>query len=178
MTDKIIHSEQQVHQAINQLATLINDYYANKVSSQAPLITLCIMKGGFVFAGQLFAKLQVTTCLDYIHASRYGQQVIGSQLSWKHYPETDLRDKHVLLLDDIFDQGITLNHIEDWCITQQVASVESAVLCRKIRSDNTQSSRKPRWVGLTVPDEFVYGAGMDVAELKRNSMNIYSKHND
>ncbi len=103
--------------------------------------------------------------IDYIHATRYNNQTVGSDLLWKSYPVTSLKDRTVLILDDILDEGVTLQSIIEYCQTQGAAKITSAVLLKKnhnrcVAQDSIESVLSDN-IALIVEDEYVFGFGMD-----------------
>lgn len=135
-------------------------------------IVLCIVNGGIVFAGKLLTHLAFPLQLDYIHASRYQNATVGRSLVWQALPTLDLSARTVLLLDDILDAGVTLKAVQDKCLALGAARVLSAVLVEK-----QLEQEKPicaDFVGLSVPDRYVFGCGMDVYGWWRNLPAIYA----
>ena len=123
--------------------------------------------------GKLLTKLPFPLEVDYIHASRYGDKIEGEALEWTRQPEPELiTGRHVVLVDDIFDQGATLAACIDWLHKHNCASAEGAVLVEK-KHDRLLTSFKPRYVGLQVPDAFVVGYGLDYKNYFRNANGIF-----
>lgn len=135
-------------------------------------IVLCLVNGGIVFAGQLLTHFDFPLQLDYIHASRYQNATVGQSLEWQALPRIDLTGRTVLLLDDILDAGITLKAVHDKCFALGAAKVFSAVLVEKLLSREKPISAD--FVGLSVPDRYVFGCGMDVYGWWRNLPGIYA----
>ena len=130
-----------------------------------PLV-LVVMGGAVVFAGQLLPKLRFPIDLDYVHATRYGAATQGGGIDWKVTPPEDVRARTVLVLDDILDGGETLRAIRDQLLAQGAQRVLCAVLVEKILARS-----KPivaDFVGLRIPDRFVFGCGMDARGYWRN----------
>ena len=132
------------------------------------------MGGGLVFAGQLLTKLPFALEIDYVHASRYQNETVGKTLVWKALPKLDLTGRTVLLIDDILDEGITLNVIKEKCLELGAKEVFSAVLIEK-KLDHTKPITAD-FVGLQVPNCYVFGYGMDAYGWWRNLSAIYSLH--
>jgi hypoxanthine phosphoribosyltransferase len=103
---RLLHSVAEVENAIQVVADKINARLANT----NPVI-LCVMNGGIVVTGQLITRLNFPLTLDAINVSRYGNQTSGSQLNWLQKPVSSLQGRTVLIVDDILDQGITLEAI-------------------------------------------------------------------
>lgn len=130
-------------------------------------VIVCVMNGGLIFASEVMLRLEFPVRLDFVRVLRYRDTTAGGDLEWRAVPETDLRDKHVLLLDDIFDEGATLAAIADYCRGQGASDVVTAVLLEKLH-DHKDTDFRPDLVGLTCPDAYVFGFGMDYHGLWRN----------
>ena len=150
-----LHDEKAVQRAYDQMATVIAAEYAGK----NPLF-LCVMIGGLVPAAELARRLQFPFELDYLHATRYRGETTGAGLLWKAYPEISLGQRHVLVIDDILDEGHTLKAIQDFLGAQESLGVKTAVLAEKIHARKAAGVRAD-FVGLTVEDRYVFGCGMD-----------------
>lgn len=163
-----LFDEMSVERAIDALAHRIVEDYALK----NPMI-LCLMKGAVVFMGRLLIKLPFPLEIDYIHASRYGAATQGASLNWTYKPEDkQINGRHIIIIDDIFDQGTTLAACAEWLEAQGCASVEAAVLVEK-QHDRVLTNFRPKYVGLQVPDAFVVGFGMDYKNYFRNANGIF-----
>lgn len=168
---EVLFSEDQVNAATSGVAAELNRDYADR----HPLV-LSVMGGAVVFTGQLLPQLTFPLDFDIVSASRYGDATVGTNLVWRVTPRDNVSGRHVLLLDDILDEGITLAAIVDLLKSQGALSVECAVFCVKDYGDekNARKPLKARYVGLTVPDRFIYGYGMDVSGAWRNLPAIYA----
>ncbi|WP_036303311.1 hypoxanthine-guanine phosphoribosyltransferase [Methylotenera sp. L2L1] len=163
----VIHQTEVVVGAITKMATEIT----SSLEATSPIV-ICVMGGGVVFSGQLLTQLHFPLELDYVHASRYQNKTVGKTLEWKALPKSDLTGRTVLLLDDILDEGITLKEIQDKCLALGAIKVLTAVLIEK-KLDHDKPI-KADFVGLEVPNEYVFGYGMDVYGWWRNMPAIYA----
>ncbi len=163
----LIHSELAVARAISTIAAKLNLDYAN----DSPIV-LCVMGGGVVFTGLLLAKLAFPLEFDYVQATRYHGATVGKHLTWVIKPKESLKGRDVLILDDILDEGITLKAIVDECKLLGARSVKTAVLVEK--ELNKAKPIRPDYVGLIVPNRYVFGCGMDVYGWWRNLPAIYA----
>ena len=157
----LVCSEQEIQAAIGRLAAEIDA----RLRDAYPMV-LVVMGGAVVFAGQLLPRLRFPLHLDYVHATRYGTATSGGGIAWRVAPPEDVRGRTVLLLDDILDHGQTLCAIRDQLLAQGAAEVLSAVLVEK-----ELSAPKPiraDFVGVRIPDRFVFGCGMDAKGFWRN----------
>lgn len=163
-----LFDQTSIDHAIAGIAAQLTQDYACKNP-----ILLCLMKGAVVFMGQLLPLLPFPLEVDYIHASRYGNKTVGDTLKWTYHPEAAfIEGRHIILVDDIFDQGATLAACTDWLLQSHCASVESAVLVQK-QHDRCLTALKPKYVGLQVPDVFVAGYGLDYKNYLRNAKGIF-----
>ncbi len=135
-------------------------------------VVLSVMTGGVVTAGILLPRLSFPLRLSYVHATRYREGTRGGALEWRYRPSEVIRGEHVLVVDDIFDEGITLEAIVMACQEDGAASVTSAVLVEKLRA--RACSYRPDVVGLTTPDRYVMGYGLDYNSYFRNANGIYA----
>jgi hypoxanthine phosphoribosyltransferase len=135
-------------------------------------IVLSVMTGGVVTAGILLPRLRFPLRLSYVHATRYREGTRGGILEWKYRPTEIIRDEHVLVVDDIFDEGVTLAAIVEACKQDGAASVTSAVLVEKLRARDC--TYRPDVIGLTTPDRYLMGYGLDYRSYFRNADGIFA----
>jgi hypoxanthine phosphoribosyltransferase len=167
---ELIHNEQAVNQAISTIAEQINRDYADE-----PPIVLCVMGGAVFFTGQLLPKLTFSLELDYVQATRYHGETEGKSLKWIVMPKESIKNRNILILDDILDEGVTLKAIIDQCKLLGAKVTKSAVLVEK--QLNKSKSTHADYVGLIVPNRYVFGCGMDVYGWWRNLPAIYALKN-
>ncbi len=163
---ELIYDAATVNRAINALSNALTKDF----SEQKPIV-LSVMTGASYLLGQLLSTLEFPLEVGYVHATRYHGQTLGKTLSWKVRPEK-VANRHVLILDDILDEGITLRSIVDECIQLGALSVKTAVLADKQLS--IEKPIKADYVALSVPDKYVFGCGMDVFGWWRNLPCIYA----
>lgn len=164
----LLHSADEVEKAITKMSAAIT----NELKENNPLV-LPIMIGGLVLAGRLIPQLNFPLQVDYIHATRYRSGTSGNELKWIKKPEKPLKDKTVLLIDDILDEGITLAAIVKYCNEAGAEKVLTTVLVEKIINKD-KPIKHADFTGLTVPDRYVFGYGMDYHEYHRNAAGIYA----
>lgn len=136
------------------------------------LLILCVMTGGIIPTGHLVTRLSFPLQLDYIHATRYQGETSGGHLHWIQEPSISLEGRNVLIIDDIFDEGITLKEIAQYCKNKQAINVYSAVLVNKIH--NRKVNFKIDYVGLDIEDRYLFGFGMDYKNYLRNVNAIHA----
>ncbi len=157
----LISSAEDVAAAIVRVAVDIERQFKDKY----PLV-LVVMGGAVVFAGQLLPRLRLPLDLDYIHATRYGAETRGGGLDWRVEPPLGVRGRAVLVLDDILDGGHTMCAIRDRLLELGAGSFHCAVLVEKILQKEKPITAD--FVGLRIPDRFVFGCGMDAKGFWRN----------
>jgi hypoxanthine phosphoribosyltransferase len=168
---ELIHSAAAVDTAILRVAAEIS----TELKNQYPLL-LSVMGGAVVFTGRLLPLLNFPLDFDYIHASRYGAATSGGQLEWKVEPKGNVADRAVLVLDDVLDDGHTMHSIRE-----RVLGLGARVFYSAVLTDKNKAATKPiraDFVGLSLPDRFVFGCGMDVHGLWRNLPAIYALRQD
>lgn len=157
----LVAGADEVRAAIARLAAEIQA----RLGDSYPLV-LVVMGGAVVFAGQLLPLLRMPLDLEYLHATRYGSATKGGAIDWRVAPPPSVRGRAVLVLDDILDGGQTMAAIRERLLALGAASFHSAVLVEK-----TLQKTKPinaDFVGIRIPDRFVFGCGMDAKGLWRN----------
>ena len=167
-----LHDAQAVAAAFDRLGEAITE----SLGDRRPLL-LGVMTGGMVPLGRLLSRLDFPLEIDYIHATRYHKATIGRELVWLARPQTPLRDRHVLLVDDILDEGHTFRGLLAACREEGAASVQTAVLADKPNAGRVPGL-KADFAGLTVPERYVFGVGMDYKGYLRNVNAIYAAHPD
>jgi hypoxanthine phosphoribosyltransferase len=164
---ELLYSAEQVQEALHKVARQINA----KLADQYPLV-LSVMGGAVVFTGQLLPLLNFPLDFDYVHVSRYGDARHGGAMHWKVSPRENVRGRVVLLVDDILDEGHTLQALRERVMELGATRCYSAVFADKLRD-----LKKPihaDFVGMELPDRFVFGYGMDIEGAWRNLPAIYA----
>lgn len=163
----LIRSESEVAAAVRNVAQAIHG-----VLSEANPLVLAVMGGATIFAGHLLPQLRFPLEYDYLHATRYGDSTTGGELAWVVEPRTPVTGRIVLLVDDILDEGITLAGIRERLLRQGAKSCYTAVFADK--NIGRAKPIVPDFIGLTLPNRFVFGFGMDVKGAWRNLPAIYA----
>ena len=164
-----LYTREELERALDRLSREIGD----RLTGPEPLLVLTVMHGALVTAGHLLPRLSMPLETDYVHASRYGHRMEGDdQLRWLHRPATPLAGRRILIVDDILDRGLTLKGLVEACRGQGALSIHTAALVQKRLPD--PPAVEADFVGLTVPDRFVFGFGMDFQGLWRNAPGLYA----
>ncbi|MGH8675811.1 MAG: hypoxanthine-guanine phosphoribosyltransferase [Burkholderiales bacterium] len=157
----LVASANEVETAVQRVATET----ADRLRDAYPLV-LAVMGGALVFAGQLLPRLRFPMDFDYIHVTRYRAATEGSRIEWRVAPPAGVRGRAVLVLDDILDGGQTLFAIREELRALGAASFHCAVLVEKMLPRPKPIAAD--FVGLRIPDRFVFGCGMDAKGYWRN----------
>ncbi|NOX75361.1 MAG: hypoxanthine-guanine phosphoribosyltransferase [Gammaproteobacteria bacterium] len=162
-----LHNSADVDAALERMAVAITAEYRN----QNPLL-ICVMNGGLIVTGGLMLRLDFPLEQDYLHATRYRGATQGGELHWAVEPKQVLKGRDVLIVDDILDEGYTLAAIVEHCQQAGVRSVKTVVLVEKLHS--RKQGIEADFVGLQVPDRYVFGCGMDYKGFLRNANGIFA----
>jgi hypoxanthine phosphoribosyltransferase len=163
--------EASAREAVARVARTLNQRYDNPDEAAFPLV-LGVMGGAVVFTGQLLTQLAFPLEFDYIHVSRYGDDDKGGQVVWKVIPRSNVEGRTVIVLDDILDEGETLAHVKQRLLDMGAKEV---VLC--VFADKDLGRAKPVQadiVGLSIPNKFVVGFGMDAYGYWRNLPGLWA----
>jgi hypoxanthine phosphoribosyltransferase len=162
-----VASADTVQAVINRLAGDIS----HTLAGEFPLV-LAVMGGAVVFAGQLLTRLNFPLEFDYLHVTRYRGKTQGGEVEWRVLPGQNVVGRNVLVLDDILDEGETLAAIRDKLLHMGATRVWSAVLTNK--DNGLAKPIQADFVGMDVPNRYVFGCGMDAYGLWRNLPAIYA----
>jgi len=164
----VVVTETEVENAYQRLAADLQRYV-----TAGDCILVGIMMGGMIPMVRIAGMLHGSFSMDYCQVSRYRGAEHGGELEWLQAPHMALDGQTVLLVDDIYDEGITLEYVTKNCYVQGAAQVVSAVLVQK-EHQRTVGQIPPDFVGLRVPDQYVFGCGMDYRHRWRNLPAIYA----
>ena len=174
--EKVLITEEQINARISELARDINEFYKGE-----PVVVESILKGGAVFTVDLIKRLNMDVTLDFACVSSYGSETVSSgELIVKKDIDIDIKNKNVLIAEDIIDTGITLSKLRVMLQSRGAKDVRIVTMLNK------QARRKipidADFVGFDIPDEFVVGYGLDYDERYRNlpyvgvlSRSVYEK---
>ncbi len=159
---KVLLTEEQILTRLNELADQIWADYQDK-----DLLLVGVLKGAVLVMADLIRALPGTAPMDWMAVSSYGSGTKSSGVvRILKDLDTDITGKHVLIVEDIVDSGLTLSWIKANLLSRQAASVEICTLLRKPEAAKVDVGVK--YVGFDIPNEFVVGYGLDYAERYRN----------
>jgi hypoxanthine phosphoribosyltransferase len=168
---ELIIDANAVQAAVSEVAHQLNQRFDHEEQASFPLV-LGVMGGAVVFSGQLLTQLSFPLEFDYIHVTRYGSQDRGGKIEWKVEPRADVRGRTVIVLDDILDEGETLAHVKQRLLDMGAADVILVVFADKDLGKEKPCT--PDYVGVTLPNKFVVGYGMDAYGYWRNLPGIWA----
>ncbi len=153
--EKILLNEDQISARVRELGQKISADYAGK-----DLLVVGILKGAFIFMSDLVRQISIPVEVDFMATSSYGQstQTSGVVKVLKDL-DTPIEGRHVLIVEDIIDSGLTLSYLTEILRSRKPESIRVAVLLDK--PERRRTSLAADYVGFTIPDEFVVGYGLD-----------------
>jgi hypoxanthine phosphoribosyltransferase len=160
--DKILITENQIKQKVKELGAQMREDFHDK-----DMVFIVVLKGAFVFAGDLIRELDESVTVDFVAASSYGNQTetTGKVRLLKDI-DVNITDKHVVLVEDIIDTGLTLSFLKEHFHLHKPKSMRICTLLDK--PERRLVDLKADYVGFEIPDTFVIGYGIDYAERYRN----------
>lgn len=160
---EILFTGDQIQRRVKELAVDVSQAYAGQ-----DLVIVPILRGSVLFAMDLLRHLTLYPELDFISASSYGSALKSSgRVTIKLVSDLDIRNKHVLIVEDIVDTGRTLNNIIAYLGNREPASLRCISMFYKELADGS-SAAPPDWFGYIIPDVFVVGYGLDYQQRFRN----------
>lgn len=156
--ESVLFTQEQLAQTVAQMGAQITKDYAGE-----ELLLISILRGSVVFTADLLRAIDIPCQVDFMAVSSYGNaaQSSGIVRILKDL-DTDIAGKHVLIVEDILDSGLTLKYLLRNLATRKPASLEVATLL--IKEGKQKAKIESKYVGLSCPDEFVVGYGLDYAE--------------
>ncbi|USG65932.1 hypoxanthine phosphoribosyltransferase [Brevibacillus ruminantium] len=159
---EILLTEEQIAEKVKELGAVLSDEYRGK----NPLV-ICVLKGAVVFMADLLRHMDIPCEMDFMAVSSYGSGTESSgMVKILKDLDTSAEDRHVLVVEDIMDSGLTLSRLMELLRHRRAASVKVVTLLNKPERRKVDIS--PDYSGFTIPDEFVVGYGLDYAEKYRN----------
>jgi hypoxanthine phosphoribosyltransferase len=159
---EVLYSEEQIQDKIKELAEKISKDFEGR----NPLV-ICVLKGAFIFMADLVKRTTIPLELDFMAVSSYGQSTKSSGVV-KIIKDLDVpvEGRHVLIVEDIIDSGLTLSYLIDVLERRNAHSISVVALFDKPARRTVEL--EPDYKGYVLPDEFVVGYGLDYAEKYRN----------
>jgi len=158
---QVLISEEQISARVKELAKQISKDYAGKT----PLI-VCILRGASLFFSDLVKNLEIDCNIDFMCLSSYQGTNSSGKVRLLLDIRDDIKDRDVIVVEDIVDTGITGVYLKDLLGARKPASLEFCTLLDK--PQNRKVEITPKYLGFTIKNEFVVGYGLDYNELYRN----------
>lgn len=163
LIEKVLIDEESLNLKIKQLAKTLNNYYADKDE----LILVCILKGSVMFMAELAKYLNVETKMEFMSVSSYEDNTYSSgNVKILMDLDIDIKDKEVLIVEDIIDTGFTLKKIKETLLKREPKDLKIITLLDK--PERREVEIKPDFTGFKIPNEYVVGFGLDYNQLYRN----------
>ena len=160
--DRVLFDEQTILRRLDEIAAQISSDYENR-----ELTVIAVLNGSLIFAADLLRRIPLPLKLDCLSvASYHGGTTTTGEVIFKQIALPDVAGRHILILDDILDSGVTLAAIRDKLTTERPLSVKICVLLRKLKA--RLRPVEADYVGFNIGDEFVVGYGLDYLERYRN----------
>ena len=160
--DHVLLSEQQIQEKVSELAAQLSDEYAGKNP-----IFIGVLKGVVMFFGDFVKCVTIPCQIDFMWISSY-QGTNSKEMIVKRDISEDIKGRHVVILEDIFDTGNSLEFTYKHLLTKEPASLKICTLLDKPERRNPAVTVVPDYTGFVIPDEFVVGYGLDFNEYYRN----------
>ena len=158
----VVVSEERLLRRIDELGAEISADYADR-----PPLLVGVLKGAFTFMSDLSRSIRLPVEIDFMAVSSYGSatRTSGVVRIVKDL-DADLAGRHVLVVEDIVDSGLTLNYLQRYLLARRPASLEVCALL--VKDGQQRTALDLRYVGFHIPPDFVVGYGLDVDERLRN----------
>ena len=161
--EKILLTEEQIQARITELGAILSEDYKDKNP-----IVVGVMKGVVVFYADMIRKIKTPCQMDFMWISSYAGTESTGNMIVRRDVSSDIKGRHVLVLEDIFDTGNSLDYTVKHLLAKEPASVKVCTLLDKPERRNPDITLKPDYIGFTIPNEFVVGYGLDFNENYRN----------
>ena len=160
---EVLISEQQLQNKIGELAAQVSADYAGKDP-----VFIGVLKGVVMFFGDFVKRVTIPCQIDFMCISSYEGTQSTEKMKVKMDISTDIKDRHVVILEDIFDTGNSLNFTYNYLLSLKPASLKIVTLLDKPERRKPEVTLKADYTGFVIPNEFVVGYGMDYNEYYRN----------
>lgn len=164
--ERVLYTQDEIREMVHKMGKQISSDYAG-----LELVLVGVLKGGFIFLADLIRSISIPVSLDFISVSSYGHSTSSSGIVRIIKDiDIDVKNKHVILVEDIVDTGLTLNHLKGLFLSRQPAGVK---ICSAFdKPCRRQTDIAIDYKGLEVPDQFIVGYGLDYKEKYRNLPDI------
>lgn len=161
--EKVLLSEEQIAAKVQELADILVKEYADKDP-----VFVGVLKGVVIFFADMVRKINIPCEIDFMCISSYGGTSSTGNVVVKKDLSVDIKGRHVVILEDIYDTGNSLSFVRDYLLSKEPASLKICTLLDKPERRKPGVTLVPEYVGFTIPNEFVVGYGLDFNEHYRN----------
>ena len=160
---EILLTEEQIQAKVKELAAQISEEYAGKDP-----VFVGVLKGGVIFFAEMVRNIDIPCQIDFMNIAPYSGTSSTGRTEIRKDVSVDIKDRHVIILEDIFDTGTSLTFTVNHLKNKEPASLKVCTFLDKPERRNPGVTLKPEYVGYTIPNEFVVGYGLDYNEHYRN----------
>ncbi len=161
---QILITEEQIQNKVEEFAQLLSREYADKDP-----VFVGVLKGVVIFFADMVRKISIPCEIDFMCISSYGSSTTsGGNIVVKKDLSVDIKGRHVVILEDIYDTGNSLEFVQKYLLEKEPASLKICTLLDKPERRRAGVTLVPDYVGFTIPNEFVVGYGLDFNEHYRN----------
>lgn len=160
---EILLTEVQIQEKVNELAALLSEEYADKDP-----VFVGVLKGVVIFFADMVRRINVPAEIDFMCISSYGGTHTTGNVAVKKDLSVDIKGRHVIILEDIYDTGTSLDFTYKYLASKEPASLKICTLLDKPERRKPGITLVPDYIGFTIPNEFVVGYGLDYNEHYRN----------
>lgn len=160
---RVLISEEQIQAKVRELAGQISAEYADKDP-----VFVGVLKGVVIFFADMVRKMTIPCEIDFMCISSYGGTSSTGNVQVKKDLSVDIKGRHVVILEDIYDTGRSLDFTYKYLMSKEPASLKICTLLDKPERRVEGVALQPEYIGFTIPNEFVVGYGLDFNEHYRN----------
>ncbi len=165
---KILFSQDEISKRVKELGKVISNDYKDR-----DIVVISLLRGSFIFAADLIRELEVPVNIDFMTTSSYEHNEISSGIvEIINDVRTDIKDKDVLIVDDIIDSGHTMKKVVEFVGMKEPKSINICVMLDK--PSRREADIAPDYVGFTIPDVFIVGYGLNYGDYYRNIPYIFT----
>ncbi|NLV77318.1 MAG: hypoxanthine phosphoribosyltransferase [Tissierellia bacterium] len=163
---KVLFSTEEISQRVKELGEEISKDYED-------IVIISLLRGSFIFAADLVREIDIPVNIDFMTTSSYGHDEVSSGVVEIITDiRTDIKDKDVLILDDIIDSGNTMKKVVEFVQMKDPKRIK--ICCMLDKPSRRQADINPDYVGFTIPDVFIVGYGLNYGDYYRNIPYIFT----
>jgi hypoxanthine phosphoribosyltransferase len=164
---KVLLENKVILERIKEIAREIDEYYEDK---EANFVAVMVMNGALFFGVDLLRMMKLSPMMDTVAVESYRGTKSCGELTFRSTPKISITGKDILLIDDIFDTGLTFGKLQDYFVEQGAKSVKTCCLANKLGVD--KHCKMPDWIGFDLENYYIVGYGLDADERYRDLNDI------